>query len=65
MKLSNSQYDKLKLAVMVILPAFATFYTTVGKIWNWPLTTEIVATIVALTTFLGASLQISSKNYNK
>ena len=63
MKLSNKTYDILKWAVMIALPAFATFYTTVGKIWGWPLTEEIVATIMAGTTFLGISLQISSAKH--
>lgn len=63
MKLSNEAYDILKKVALYFLPALATLWLTVGKIWGLPYTSEIGATITALDVFLGACLGISSKNY--
>lgn len=63
MKFKNETYDKLKTICLVILPALATFYGSLGKIWEFPLTEQVVLTITALDTFLGACLGISSINY--
>lgn len=65
MKMSNQVYDILKFIAQVILPALATLYAALGKIWNWPLVTEVTATICAVDTFLGAILGISSAQYKK
>ncbi|MBO5681285.1 MAG: phage holin [Oscillospiraceae bacterium] len=65
MKMSNKVYDVLKFIAQIVLPAVATLYATLGKIWGWPLVTEITATICAVDTFLGAILGISSAQYNK
>lgn len=63
MKMSNETYDLLKKVALYILPAIATLWLTLGKIWGLPYTSEIGATITALDVFLGACLGISSKNY--
>lgn len=65
MKMSNKVYDILKFIAQLLLPALATLWATLGKIWNWPLVTEIAATICAIDTFLGALLGISSAQYKK
>lgn len=65
MKFKNKTYDVLKTISLVILPALATFYGSLGKIWNLPLTEQVVLTITALDTFLGACLGISNINYRK
>jgi hypothetical protein len=65
MKLSNNVYDILKDVALVWLPAAAVFYATIGKIWGLPYTTEIPATIMAVDTFLGAVLKISTNAYYK
>lgn len=65
MKLSNNAYDILKYIALIVLPAVATLYAVVGKIWGLPYVTEIPATIMAVDTFLGALLKISTDNYNK
>jgi hypothetical protein len=36
MKLSNKAYDVLKWIAMWLLPALATLWLTLGKIWNFP-----------------------------
>lgn len=63
MRMSNNVYDILKKVALIILPALATLWLTLGKIWGLPYTTEIGATITAVAVFLGACLEISSKNY--
>lgn len=65
MKMSNNVYDILKFVAQIVLPALATLWAALGKIWNWPLVTEITATICAVDTFLGALLGISSMKYSK
>ena len=64
MKMSNKVYDILKFIAQIVLPALATLWAALGKIWGWPLVTEITATICAVDTFLGALLGISSNRYN-
>jgi len=65
MKMSNKVYDVLKFIAQIVLPALATLWAALGKIWGWPLVTEITATICAVDTFLGALLGISSMQYGK
>lgn len=62
-KLSNKQYDTLKWIAQILLPALATLYFAVAKIWNLPLGEEIVGTLSAVDIFLGALLGISTHNY--
>ena len=63
MLMSNELYDALKKVALYILPAIATLWLTLGKIWGIPYTAEIGATITAIDVCLGACLGISSKNY--
>ena len=63
--MSNKVYDVLKFVAQIVLPAIATFYLTLAKIWSLPFGEEISGTIMALDTLLGACLMLSSKNYNK
>ncbi len=63
--MSNKVYDVLKTVALVVLPALATLWAALGKIWQWPMVSEITATICAIDTFLGALLGISSSNYAK
>lgn len=65
MKLKNETYDTLKWIAMVFLPALATFYIAVATIWGAPYVDQISGTIIALDTFLGAILHVSTKQYNK
>jgi hypothetical protein len=63
MKFSGPTYDKLKFIAQIVLPALATLYLTLGALWDLPKPQEVAATIVALDTFLGICLQISSTNF--
>lgn len=65
MKLKNETYDVLKFIAQILLPAAGTLYFALAKIWGLPYGTEIVGTITAVDTFLGALLGISTNNYNK
>ena len=65
MKMSNKLYDILKYIALIVLPALATLYSCLAKIWNFPFEVAIPATIMAVDTFLGALLQVSTKQYWK
>lgn len=63
--MSNKTYDVLKWIAQILLPALATLYFALCKVWNLPLGEEVVGTISAVDIFLGAILGISSAQYNK
>jgi hypothetical protein len=63
--MSNKVYDVLKYIAQIVLPAVGTLYFALASIWGLPFGEEIVGTITAVDTFLGAILMISSANYNK
>ena len=65
MKLNNKTYDILKWIAQYLLPALGALYFTLAGIWGLPYGEQIVGTIVALDTFLGVILGISSYQYNK
>ena len=65
MKLSNRQYDILKYIAQIVLPACATLYFTLSQIWGLPYGEQIVGTIAAVDTFLGALLRISTAQWRK
>ena len=65
MKLSNKTYDILKWIAQILLPAIATLYFALSKIWGFPYAAEVVGTISAIDVFLGAVLGISTSEYNK
>ncbi len=65
MKISNKLYDILKWLVIIVLPALATLYAALAAVWAWPDPDQVVTTITAVDTFLGAVLCISTATYNK
>lgn len=65
MKLTNKQYDVLKWIAMIALPAIGTLYSTLAGIWGFPYGDQIVGTVLAIDTFLGVLLGISTAQYNK
>jgi hypothetical protein len=60
MTLSNKTYDTLKWVALILLPALAVLVTALNSYWDIPKQDAIVGTIIAVDTFLGALLQISS-----
>lgn len=63
--MSNKTYDVLKYIAQIVLPAIGTLYFALASIWGLPYGEEVIGTITAVDTFLGALLQISSTQYNK
>lgn len=63
--MSNKVYDILKWVAMIVLPAIATLYMAIANIWGFPYGEEVVGTITAVNTFLGAVVGISAAKYNK
>lgn len=58
-------YDVLKRVAQIWLPAAGTLYYTVAAIWGLPAAEEVVGTVMAVDTFLGIVLGISSASYAK
>ena len=58
-------YKTLKVIAQIVLPALGTLYFSLAQIWGLPYGEEIVGTITAIDTFLGALLKVCSNNYKK
>lgn len=65
MKMSNKIYDILKWVALIFIPALGTLYFAISAIWGLPYGEQIVGTLTAVDTFLGALLGISTYQYNK
>lgn len=63
--MSNKIYDVLKFIAQIVLPALATLYVSIASLWGLPYPEEISGTVMAIDTFLGAVLMISSNQYYK
>ena len=63
MKMNNKTYDILKYIAQIVLPALGAFYAALVPLWGLPYGKEVVGTIAALDTLLGALLLLSSKKY--
>ena len=63
MKMDSKTYDILKYIAQIVLPALATLYAGLAKVWPLPYALEIPGTIMLIDAFLGALLMISSKEY--
>jgi len=64
MKLKNGTYNALKFIALVVLPAAATAYFAIAGIWHLQHTEQVIGTISAVDTFLGALLHVSTKSYS-
>lgn len=65
MKMSNKLYDILKWVALIFLPALGTLYFALAGVWGLPYAEQVVGTITAVDTFLGAVLGIAAANYGK
>lgn len=65
MKLPDSVYNLLKWLALLAIPALATFYGVIGKVWDLPYTAEIVTTLTAIGTLIGTLIGVSQYNINK
>lgn len=63
--MSNRVYDILKWIAQLLLPSLGTLYFAIADIWDLPYAEQVVGTIIAIDTFLGVVLGISSVQYNK
>lgn len=65
LELTNKTYDVLKTIALIWLPALGTLYFSLAGIWNLPFPEQVVGTITAVDTFLGAILGIAAVSYHK
>lgn len=63
--MSNKTYDLLKKLAQTVLPALGTLYYAIAEIWGFSFGEEVVASILAVDTFLGVLLDVASVNYYK
>lgn len=63
--ITGKLYDVLKFCALVAFPAVGTLYVALAALWGLPSVQAVSGTILAIDTFLGAILQISSASYNK
>lgn len=63
--ISDKIYNVLKYVAQYVLPACATLYFGLAKIWNLPYPEQVIGTILAFDVFLGAILGITTAAYNK
>jgi hypothetical protein len=62
--LSDKSYTTLKHSAAIALPALSALYFTLAQVWHFPDTAQVMATIAAVNTALGALMGISSLTYN-
>ena len=65
MKLNSQTYDIIKWIVQVVMPALIVAIGTIGGATAWEHTELTMTVLGAVTTFLGASLGLSSAQYYK
>lgn len=65
LELTNKTYDILKTIALIWLPALGTLYFSLAGIWDLPYPEQVVGTITAVDTFLGAVLGIAAASYSK
>jgi putative holin Dp-1 len=64
MNMGSRTYDVLKAVAQVWLPAAGTLYFALAQIWGLPAAEQVSGTVLAVDTFLGVVLGISSASYN-
>lgn len=64
MRLANKTYDLLKWFVLIVLPAVAVLFQSLGDLYGYNSTEILVSTINLFAAFVGTILQISSKYYH-
>lgn len=64
MLFNEGTYNKLKFITQILLPAIGTFYVTIAAILSLPYANQVGGIILAIVTFLGTLLGISTKAYN-
>lgn len=62
--LKDGLYTVLKHVAAIGLPALTALYFALAQIWHFPHTADVMASIAAINTCLGALLGYSSMTYN-
>ena len=62
--MTNQQYDILKMIALILTPVLA-FLASLTNIWHVPYAEQIVATLTALDTLIGAVVVIANKQYKE
>lgn len=65
MRMNNKTYDMIKRTALIVIPAIAVFYESIGLTWNIPYTSQIVITINAFSVFIGAIVEKASADYKQ
>lgn len=63
--LTDGFYAFGKKFVQVYLPALASLYFGLGKLWGFPAIEQVVGSCAVIATFIGVTLGISSSNFDK
>ncbi len=61
--LNNKLYNFLKFLTVVLLPAVGALYFALAAVWGLPAAEQILGTLAAIQVFIGATMGISSKQY--
>lgn len=62
--MTNKTYDTMKIVALILAPVLA-FLASVVNIWGIPYGEQIVATLTAIDTLIGAIVVAANKAYNK
>lgn len=60
--MTNKQYDTLKTIALILTPVLA-FLASLVNIWGIPYGEQIVATLTAIDTLVGAVVVVTNRNY--
>lgn len=60
--MTNRQYDTLKTVALILTPVLA-FLASLVNIWGFPHGEQIVATLTAIDTLVGAVVVVTNRNY--
>lgn len=58
-------YDRLKLAVLIILPALGSLYFGLSQIWGFPAGEEVVGSISLISVFFGTIVDQASSRFKQ
>lgn len=60
--MTDKQYDTLKTVALILTPVLA-FLASLVNIWGFPHGEQIVATLTAIDTLVGAVVVVTNRNY--
>ena len=60
---NNKVYNIIKWIALILLPAISTLIMSLGDIWGFAYKNEVSLTIIAIDTFLGVLIGISTAGY--